>query len=527
LTASTTYSFAIKTADEVPNWAALSNLATDQTAPSGTSCNVDPVSLAFGTVAVGDSSSKTFTITNTGTATIAGTISEACNYFSIVLGGGAYSLSAAQVRTVTVQYKPAAAGAHQCTIETGNGACADVGCSGTGSVGVPVCTIDTTQLVFGEQQINTSADLSFTITNTGTGTLTGTMSESCDPFSITSGAGSYSLTASQSWPVTVHYAPTVEGYNTCTIATGSAFCATVSCTGLAVDLVNVPAGTFTMGSAPDVGNMNEWPQHTPYISQFHIDKYEATNARYAEALNWAMAHSLIAVSDPYPYGIVTDAGGQQWLLWMDYADNEAGNECRITYTSGVFHVEEGWEDHPVVALSWFGAADYCNWRSAMAARTPCYNTTTGACNFAANGYRVPTEAEWEKTARGSSDERTYPWGEDIDCSKCNYFDSGLGGFCVGTTVAVHAAGYESGASPYGVMHMAGNVGEWCNDWYGPAYYSVSPATDPRGPASSEWRSVRIATWYQSEYEQRCTNRWYAMAEACAGSDIGFRSARAQ
>jgi formylglycine-generating enzyme required for sulfatase activity len=294
-------------------------------------------------------------------------------------------------------------------------------------------------------------------------------------------------------------------------------------------MVSLAAGTFTMGSDTTDGEANELPKHTPYISLFHADKYEVTNARYAEALNWALARGYVVVTDPNPNGIVKDAAQTVDYLWMDYEDgNEPNNSCRITYSGGAFGVQLGFGDIPVVYVTWYGAAAYCNWRSEMAARTPCYNTTTWECTFGANGYRLPTEAEWEKAARGASDERTYPWGEVINCAHCNYYGA-VDDYCVGVPVAVHASGYGSGASPYGLMHMAGNVFEWCNDWHDQSYYNVSPLTDPRGPATTpidEFKVLRGGSWYDDEYSQRCAYRWYGHPYGAA-SNSGFRAARAQ
>jgi formylglycine-generating enzyme required for sulfatase activity len=492
-------------------------------------CEVVPTSINFGTVGVGSHVDSSFTITNTGGGTLSGTVSMTCGHYSIVSGGGAYALGTGESRTVTVRFAPTSPGLKTCNVETGT-SCTAVSCSGTGEEGVPICSLNKPQLHFGEQQISTTADLTFTISNTGGGTLSGSISVPSGRFSIVSNGGVYALTAGQSRTVTIRYSPTVEERDTCIVSVGNGGCAGLTCAGLAVDIISIPAGTFTMGSDSTEGDTPEWPKHTPYVSQFHADKYEVTNARYAEALNWALAHGEVVVDDPNPNGIVySDPSYTLVYLYMDYVDGSvAGNECRITYSGGVFGVEAGWEDHPVVFVTWNGAAAYCNWRSEMAARTPCYNTTTWECSFGANGYRLPTEAEWEKAARGSSGQRTYPWGdEDISCTYCNYGDTDV--MCVGTTVAVHASGYGSGASAYGLMHMTGNAYEWCNDWYDGAYYNTTPATDPRGPATgplTEFKALRGGGWYDNDYWQRCAARWYGHPYGAA-SDDGFRTARAQ
>ena len=186
-------------------------------------------------------------------------------------------------------------------------------------------------------------------------------------------------------------------------------------------------------------------------------------------------------------------------------------------------MQSGWEDHPVVWVTWYGAAAYSNWRSGMEGLQLCYDTSTWECSFVASGYRLPTEAEWEKAARGSSDERSYPWGEGIDCGRCNY---AVDGPCVGTTVVVDDAGYQDGASPYGALHMGGNVWEWCNDWYGDVYYGTSPVSDPRGPSSGTSRVQRGGSWWDGSYWERCAARLYGWPTDSIDR-IGFRTARRQ
>ena len=222
LTSGETYTFGLKTADERPNWSSLSNLETVQIGGGTSDCQVLPTTLAFGSVTVGSTRDLSFTITNNGTTALSGSVSEACAPFSLVAGGGSYTLSAGQSREVTVRFAPTAAGSQACTIETGVTACVDVSCTGTGTE-----------------------------------------------------------------------AP-------------------------AVDMVQVPAGTFTMGSDAAEGDPREEPEHTPSISTFYIDTYEVTNARYAEALNWAKGQGLITVTEGGdPNGIVLNAVGVQEELPPD------------------------------------------------------------------------------------------------------------------------------------------------------------------------------------------------------------------
>ncbi len=257
----------------------------------------------------------------------------------------------------------------------------------------------------------------------------------------------------------------------------------------------VPAGSFTMGSDAGEGEYDEDPEHTPTISAFYIDPYEVTNGMFAAALNWAAEQGLVDLTSSE---IGQPGGGKNYIDLGGSLD--ASNECRVTFDGATFGVESGYTDHPVVFVTWYGAAAYCNWRSTQDGRTPCYDMSTWECNIAADGYHLPTEAEWEKAARGDVDERTYPWGEDLSCSLCDY--SG----CGGRPVAVDDPSYAGGVSPYGPTHMAGNVWEWCNDWYDEAYYASSPTTDPAGPDAGTARVLRGGAWYAAGIFVRCANR---------------------
>lgn len=190
-------------------------------------------------------------------------------------------------------------------------------------------------------------------------------------------------------------------------------------------LLYVPAGEFTMGS--DNGEPVEKPVHKVYLDAFWIDQTEVTNEMYSKCV-------LAGQCDPP--GAST----------MDY-----------------FRIP-AYAKHPVVYVNWEMANTYCSWA----------------------GRRLPTEAEWEKAARGT-DAFTYPWGEGIDCDKANYQSS-----CVHETSPVGS--YVSYKSPYGVYDMAGNVWEWVNDWYADGYYYNSPSSNPVGPDTGQYRSSRGGSW---------------------------------
>jgi formylglycine-generating enzyme required for sulfatase activity len=192
------------------------------------------------------------------------------------------------------------------------------------------------------------------------------------------------------------------------------------------EMVYVPAGDFTMGSKEGEGYASEHPQHKVYLDGFWIYKNDVTVAEYRKFCE--------ATGRTMPH-----APGWGWK-----------------------------DDHPVVNVAWDDAAAYAGWAKV----------------------HLPTEAQWEKAARGT-DGRIYPWGNDWDKTKANSVDSGL-------KATTPVGSYPGGASPYGCMDMAGNVWQWCADWYDDKYYANSPAKNPAGPATGTFRVLRGGSWYFSD-----------------------------
>jgi len=219
-------------------------------------------------------------------------------------------------------------------------------------------------------------------------------------------------------------------------------------------VILVPAGEFIMGSLLGEGFPNERPQHTVYLDAFYIGKYEVTNAEYKEC---------------------ADAGACR-------PPSENSSSTRDFY-----YGNPEYDNYPVIYVSWYDAKAYCEWK----------------------GMRLPTEAEWEKAARGT-DGRECPWGNELDSDKCN---------CTWSPIiprdTTEVGSYPDGASPYGAMNMAGNVSEWVADWYNEDYYKEWVADwynedyyNPQGPASGERRVVRGGSWGSDVTYARCARRFY-------------------
>ena len=278
-------------------------------------------------------------------------------------------------------------------------------------------------------------------------------------------------------------------------------------------MVLIPAGSFTMGDALNGGTSGELPLHTVYVSAFYMDQFDVTLALWQQVYNWATNHG---------YSFVYAGSGK------------AAN-------------------HPVEGVNWHDSLKWCNARSEMEGRTPAFYTSaaqttvyrSGALNISnacvnwSNGYRLPTEAEWEKAARGGASGQRFPWGNTISWSQANYdgYPGSQGGFAYDFATAISVdPTFNDGVSPYtspvgyfapngyGLYDMAGNVLQWCWDWYG--LYSSGSQTDPRGPTSGQdagnLRVLRGGSWLNYALVCRTADRDYDNPTR-ANVDFGFRS----
>ena len=319
------------------------------------------------------------------------------------------------------------------------------------------------------------------------------------------------------------------------------------------DPVYIPNGEFEMGGHFAEGAADEIPLHAVLVDSFFMARFEITNQQYCDYLNSALGSDSIYLSDNVVNGTENDQG---------YCDTSASSSySQIDYSGGVFTVDikggRDMSDDPMVRVSWYGAVAYCNWRSSEEGKESCYNLSTWICDFSKHGYRLATEAEWEYAARGGehSPYNCFPWCDHISHSRANYYAKpGTYTYDVSLTSGYHplwnsispitspvgffdgtmkykvdynwpgsATSYKttSGSNDYGLYDMAGNVWEWCNDWYDSNYYATSPYDNPTGPASGSERVFRGGGWGSDALVSRVADRFKNNPDD-RGSNFGFR-----
>lgn len=277
-------------------------------------------------------------------------------------------------------------------------------------------------------------------------------------------------------------------------------------------LLMVPAATYEMGDHFDVGGTDELPLHNVQVNAFMMGKYEITNKQYREFLNHMQSQDRIYVYGHIVYGMGDTSRAYPYLTTTE--GSAYSRISRITNTSFTSQADK--EDHPVVMVSWYGAAAYCNWRSEQHDLTPSYNLSKWSCNFNNEGFRLPTEAEWEWAARGTLKYFKYPWGNVVDGRYVNYVNSG-DPFESGTWPWTSPVGYYDGnqipegwdmPNSLGFYDISGNVWEWCHDWYSSNYYGSSPTNNPTGPSTGTSRVLHGGAWSSIANWLRCAKRIY-------------------
>ena len=265
----------------------------------------------------------------------------------------------------------------------------------------------------------------------------------------------------------------------------------------AQQMILIPAGSFNMGDRIDEIKKSEQLQHTVYLDAYYIDVHEITNAEYVTFLNDVGNH-------------VSSNG----ITWIDISSEGALielTEVEEEEEEEIYQVTPGFENHPVVKVSWYGAAVYAQWA----------------------GKRLPTEAEWEKAARGGRINNRYPWGDRITYDHANYRGTGGGDYWETTSPV--------GSFPpndYGLYDVAGNVWEWCIDQWDMDFYQTSPLTNPVSGGwisfvenslfeevdENENRVFRSGSWLNSLDSLRVANRENDLPTSMH-FDLGFRCAK--
>lgn len=458
-------------------------------------CRVEPAAVEFDTVLVGASAERTVRVRNAGEGKLAGHVRLSCPAVRIMAGGGVFSLAAGETLRVVLRWSPTALGPLSCALDLGTAACGAVACSGEAAPAAPVCEVSPPELDFGETVAGRPRDRGFLVRNAGTDTLRGEVRSVCAEFALAEGAGDFVLAPRESLNVRVVYTPGSVGRDSCRIDLGPAGDGPL-CHGAGVlpppppSMVRVEPGTFSMGSPPfEFGRrQNETPHWVTLTRPILVSVHEVTQAEWERILGW-----------------------------------------NPSYARGA--------SRPVEMVSWYDAVLWCNERSIIDGLRPFYLVASPrylgqhmtyavvAIDGEADGYRLLSEAEWERCCRalstsafcngGISGDGCTPADPNLKLVAWYHCNSGLDSHDVG----------GKGANAWGIHDMHGNVAEWCADgvYAGVPDYGAGALTDPVGTGPG--RIIRGGGWQSTASGCRSAYR-NAGSPGAWHEDVGFRVARA-
>lgn len=279
-----------------------------------------------------------------------------------------------------------------------------------------------------------------------------------------------------------------------------------------------------LGDTLDEGSEHERPTRVLATAPFFIDRYTVTCDFFRDVYQWAYENEMLTIASNVVFNTV---GTPHPLVALDDALST------LSFANGTFTIKEGFGNLPITHVTWHGALAFGNFRSAMAGLPLAIDFSDWSCDFAAPGFRLPTEIEWERAARGTQNEHRFPWPstadalwEDIDGTKANYWAGGDAAVSTNTHYLTPVGHFADSPNSLGLFDMAGNVYEWC--WDG---YRFSGFSDPdaalsgyTGPTQTMTRVVRGGAWADSPDLLRIAHRSAAVPQA-AQPMIGFRCVR--
>ena len=283
------------------------------------------------------------------------------------------------------------------------------------------------------------------------------------------------------------------------------------------EMVSIPGGLFQMGDSFNEGDSDELPIHNVSINSFKIGTHEVYNLQVWQFLCSEYKNFNIALNDTGYY--IEDKSTQKILYTTDNVVNSMKLPHFINYDdlNDTFLLDLSLSsEFNASQVTWYGAVRYCNWLSEKEGYEKAYDSIYNL-NISKNGYRLPTEAEWEYAARGGLVGQRYPWGDSIDENKAHYNPNDSRDFLI-------INGGDFLQNNFMLYNIVGKMYEWCNDWYDENYYNLSPSSNPKGPYTGIDKVIRGGAWLSKADELRCAARMH-IAPYNGRIVMGFRLAR--